>query len=145
VVLSYLLMFVSAFLAATFLPFYSEVVLVSYLLEGKSFFWLWAAATLGNTMGAVFTWYLGRYLLHYQDRKWFPFSPGRLGKAQQAFQRYGVWTLLFAWLPVGGDALPFIAGMMRVRLWICFVLTGIGKGGRYAFIIMLSLRTIEQI
>ncbi len=143
--MSYVLMFASAFLAATFLPFYSEVVYVAYLLDGHSPFGLWLAATLGNTLGAALTWYLGRYLLHYQDRAWFPFTPSRLEKSQRFFQRYGVWTLLLAWLPVGGDALPFIAGVMRVRFSLFFILTAIGKGGRYFVVMLLSLETIDYL
>ena len=73
------------------------------------------AATLGNTLGAVVNWILGWYLLHFQDRKWFYFSKTQIDKAQRWFRRYGVWTLLFAWLPVGGDALTLMAGIMRVR------------------------------
>lgn len=95
--------------------------------------WLWATA--GNTLGAAVNWLLGRYLLHFQERRWFPFKVDTLGRAQTWFQRYGVWSLLFAWLPIGGDALTFIAGVMRVRFPIFFVLTGIGKGARYAILL----------
>lgn len=135
---SYGLLFLSAFLAATLLPFYSEVVLVSLLLEGKPVLGLWFAATLGNTLGAWVNWVMGRYLLHFQSRRWFPFKPESLHKAQDWFQRYGSWTLLFAWLPVGGDALTFIAGIMRVRWWVLLLLCGIGKGARYAVVIWLT-------
>lgn len=136
--ISYGLLFLSAFLAATLLPFYSEVVLVSLLLEGKPVFGLWLAATTGNTLGAGVNWVMGRYLLHFQERRWFPFKANTLDKAQAWFQRYGRWSLLFAWLPVGGDALTFIAGIMRVRLWELLVLSGIGKGVRYAVVIWLT-------
>ena len=95
--------------------------------------WLWATA--GNTLGAAVNWLLGRYLLHFQERRWFPFKTDSLKRAQAWFQRYGVWSLLFAWLPIGGDALTFIAGVMRVRFPIFFVLTGIGKGARYAILL----------
>ncbi len=136
--ISYGLLFLSAFLAATLLPFYSEIVLVTLLIEGKSQFALWLSATTGNTLGAAVNWALGRYLLHFQERKWFPFKAENLDKSQQWFQRYGSWSLLLAWLPVGGDALTFIAGIMRVRLWVLLVLCGIGKGARYAVVIWLT-------
>jgi membrane protein YqaA with SNARE-associated domain len=134
----YLTLFASAFLAATFLPFYSEVVLVTLLLQGHDVALLWLAATAGNTLGSGVNWIMGRYLLHFQDRRWFPFKPDSLVKAQHWFQKYGVWTLLFAWLPVGGDALPFIAGVMRVNPVVMLVLCGIGKGVRYAVVIALT-------
>lgn len=137
--MSLLALFGSAFLAATLLPFYSEVVLVTLLLQGDEPVWLlWLVATLGNTLGSGVNWIMGRYLLHFQHRRWFPFKPDSLGKAQQWFQKYGVWTLLLAWLPVGGDALPFIAGVMRVNPLLSLVLCGIGKGVRYAVVIVMT-------
>jgi membrane protein YqaA with SNARE-associated domain len=143
--LDYLLIFGSAFIAATLLPFYSEVVVVSTLvLKPENWLWIWIVASLGNTLGAVVNWLIGLYLLHFQDRKWFPFKPDQLGKAQSWFQKYGVWSLLMAWAPVGGDALTFIAGTMRVRFWIFFSLTLLGKSARYAVVIFLALQTLKQ-
>jgi len=135
---AYLILAATAFLAATILPFYSELVLVPLLLEGKNPLGLWVAATTGNTLGAVVNWWIGLYLLHFEDRNWFPFKAHKLHKAQRWFQRFGVWSLLFAWLPVGGDALTFIAGVMRVRFGLFFVLVALGKGARYALIIWLT-------
>lgn len=137
--ISYWLLFGSAFLAATIFPFYSEVLLLALLADGKSVVWLWVFATAGNTLGAAVNWVLGRYLLHFENRSWFPFKPDKLGVAQKWFQRYGIWSLLFAWLPVGGDALTFIAGMMRVNFWVFFILTLIGKGLRYLVVMMIAL------
>ena len=95
-------------------------------------------ATLGNTLGAVVNWWLGRYLLYFQDRRWFYFSPAQIETAQRWFQRYGFWTLLLAWLPIGGDALTLIAGIMRVRLWLFLLLVGVGKGLRYYSVVYLA-------
>ena len=128
---SYALLFGSAFLAATILPFYSEVVLYALLREGGDPVALLVVATLGNTLGAVLNWVLGRYLLHFQDRRWFYFSRAQIEKAQRWFQRYGFWSLLLAWMPVGGDALTLIAGVMKVRLWLFVLLVGTGKALRY--------------
>lgn len=131
----YLTLFASAFLAATFLPFYSELVLVGLVLDGHPKWALWAVATTGNTLGSGVSWVMGRYLLHFQDRRWFPFKAGTLDKSQAWFQRYGAWTLLLSWLPVGGDALPFIAGVMRVNPLLTLMLCAIGKGARYAVLV----------
>jgi membrane protein YqaA with SNARE-associated domain len=134
---SYLGLFAVAFLAATILPAYSEVLFAGMLTAGYDPFALWAWATAGNTLGAAVNWVMGRYLLHFQDRRWFPFKPGTLGPAQRWFQRYGVWSLLLAWAPIGGDALTFIAGLMRVRFDLFLLLTAIGKGTRYAIVLAL--------
>lgn len=139
---SYLFLGASAFVAATLLPFYSEVVLVALLMRGGDPFWLFTAATIGNTLGAVVNWYLGRFLLRFENRRWFPFRPQQVHRAQVWFLRYGKWSLLMAWLPVGGDALTFYAGVMRVPLGLFVVLTAVGKGARYAVVIALSLGLI---
>ena len=134
----YLLLFASAFLAATIIPFYSEVILYALIRQGESAWLLISVASIGNTLGAAVNWVLGRFLLKYQDRRWFYFKAEQVAKAQRWFQRYGVWSLLFAWLPIGGDALTFIAGVMRVRFWVFLVLVGLGKTGRYIVIFYLT-------
>ncbi len=135
---SYLLLFASAFLAATILPFYSEVMLFALLREGGDPLALVLVATLGNTLGAVVNWVLGRYLLHFQDRRWFYFSPAQIETAQGWFQRYGFWSLLLAWMPVGGDALTLIAGIMKVRMWLFLLLVGTGKALRYVSVVYVA-------
>lgn len=134
----YLLLFSTAFLAATILPFYSEVVLFALIRSGGDPLLLMIIATLGNTLGAVVNWLLGLYLLHFRDRRWFYFSDAQIEKAQRWFQKYGFWSLLMAWMPVGGDALTLIAGIMKVRLWLFLLLVGTGKALRYASVIYLA-------
>lgn len=136
---SYLLLFGSAFLAATILPFYSEIVLVLALQEGADPGTLLIVATLGNTLGSVVNWLIGRQLLKFQDKRWFYFSENQIARAQVWFQRRGVWSLLFAWLPIGGDALTLIAGVMNVRIGTFLVLVGIGKALRYGFVLLIAI------
>ncbi|APR67294.1 hypothetical protein CN03_10370 [Thalassolituus oleivorans] len=136
--ISYLLLFSSAFLAATILPFYSEVLLYALLRDGGDPWILVAVATLGNTLGAIVNWVLGLYILKFQNKRWFYFSHKQIEKAQAWFQRYGVWSLLLAWLPLGGDALTLIAGIMRVKFWPFLLLVGIGKGLRYIFVVYVA-------
>lgn len=136
--ISYLILFAASFLAATFLPFYSEVVLFALIREGGTVWLLVAIATVGNSLGAIINWALGRYLLHFRDRRWFYFKEKQIEKMQYWFQHYGVWSLLFAWLPLGGDALTFIAGMMRVRLIVFLPLVMIGKSVRYIALVYFT-------
>lgn len=139
---SYVGLFLIAFLAASLVPAYSELVFVEMLASGHDPLALWLWASAGNTLGSALNWGLGRYLLHFQDRRWFPFKSAGLGRAQSWFQRFGVWSLLLAWMPVGGDALTFIAGVMRVKFSLFITLTAIGKATRYAILLGLTLLAV---
>ncbi|NCF35917.1 MAG: DedA family protein [Gammaproteobacteria bacterium] len=136
--ISYLLLFGSAFLAATILPFSSELLLFAMLRDGGDPLLLVIIATLGNTLGAVVNWLLGVYLLRFQDRRWFYFSRDQIARAQRWYRRYGFWSLLFAWMPLGGDALTLIAGIMKLRLWLFLALVGSGKGLRYILVLYFA-------
>ncbi len=135
---SYLILFFSSFLAATILPFSSEVVLFTLARQGEAGAMLILVASVGNTLGAAVNWYLGRFLLNYQDRKWFYFKRDQVAKMQHWFQRYGVWSLLFSWLPLGGDVLTFIAGVMRIEFFVFLFLVGFGKSLRYITVFYLA-------
>ena len=132
---AYLGLFFSAFLAATLVPAYSEIMFAGLAASGYDPLALWAWASAGNTLGSVVNWALGRYLLHFQDRRWFPFKRDNLEMAQRWFRKFGVWSLLLAWMPVGGDALTFIAGIMRIHFGLFLLLTFIGKATRYAILL----------
>ena len=134
----YLLLFGASFLAATIMPFSSEAILFAMARGGNSPWLLVLVATCGNTLGAAVNWGLGRYLLHYQDRRWFYFSADQLARMQHRFQRYGVWSLLFSWLPLGGDILTCVAGVMRVPFPLFLVLVAAGKGARYVVVFSLA-------
>ena len=143
--MGYSILFLSAFGAATILPFSSEIVFIGMLEQGYAPFWVWLIATAGNSLGSVVNWILGRFLTRFESRRWFPFKPESLHRSQAWFQKYGIWSLLFAWLPVGGDALTFIAGVMKVRFEVFFILTAIGKGARYALLYFLYSGLIQVI
>jgi len=130
--MSYLLLFLSALLAATLIPAQSEALLVSLMLQGESVLWvLLVVATLGNTLGSVINWWLGRYLEHFQGKRWFPVKAASLARAQRWFQRYGWGVLLLSWLPIIGDPLTVVAGVMRMPLLPFIAVVAVAKGGRY--------------
>ena len=130
-------MFSSAFLAATVVPFASEITLVAALAAGGAVHWLLAVATLGNTLGALVNWALGRLMERFRDRRWFPVDAKQLERAQTWFRRYGVWSLLLAWAPLIGEPLTVIAGAMRVHVVPFLVLVAAGKAGRYAVLVFV--------
>ena len=136
--ISYLKLFIISLLAATILPLSSEIVLTTMLLTNlfeKNI--LLVIASSGNILGSIFNWYLGKKITIFQDRKWFPVSPEQLNKSQKYFQKYGLWSLLLAWVPVIGDPLTLLAGVLRVRFSIVFILVSISKISRYVFILYL--------
>ena len=136
----YLGLFLSALGAATLLPLQSEAVLVGLLLSEKYPVWaLLAVATTGNVLGAVINWGIGRYIDHLRDRRWFPVSAAQLEKAQAHYQRYGKWSLLLSWMPVIGDPLTLVAGILREPFWKFLLLVMVAKGGRYLVLAALTL------
>lgn len=125
-------LFVNAFLAATILPVASEPLAVALLAMGHDAWQVWAVATAANTAGAVVGWWLGRFALRWRDRAWFPVGPKGLARAEAWFARFGRPVLLLSWLPLVGDALTVVAGVLRTPLVPFLLLVGIGKAGRYA-------------
>jgi len=130
-----LVMLASAFGAATLLVLPSEAILVGQIKAGLAPAWaLFLAATIGNVGGSAFNWWLGKHARRFEGRRWFPFTPQTIETASARFQRWGFWSLLLAWVPVIGDPLTFIAGVLRVPFAIFLPLVALGKGARYAIL-----------
>ncbi|KTC42508.1 MAG: YqaA family protein [Pseudomonas sp.] len=137
---AYFGLFLAAFGAATLLPLQSEALLVGLLLNGQwAVLGLWLVATLGNVLGSLVNWWLGRRLERYQDRRWFPIAPRQLQRARKHYQRYGHWSLLLSWLPVVGDPLTLVAGVMGEPLKRFLLIVTLAKGARYAVLAWLTL------
>ncbi len=130
------LLFTGAFLSATILPAQSEALLAA-LKTGQQYdvVLLVVIATIGNVLGAVVNWILGRYLINFKNRVWFPFKQSLIEKASSIFNRWGVWTLLLAWVPFIGDPLTFVSGVFRTNFWLFLTLVTIGKAGRYILVV----------
>lgn len=126
----------AAFVAATLLPAQSEVVFLGLLAAGRvDPMALFLVAAVANTAGSVVNWWLGRVIarggLERLPARLRP-DPAKLARAQGWFERYGWPSLLFAWLPVGGDPLTFVAGTLQYPLGRFVALVFIGKAARYA-------------
>lgn len=141
----YLGLFFAAFGAATLLPLQSEAVLVGLLLSGHYSLWgLLVIATVGNVLGSVVNWWLGRSVERYKARRWFPVSPKHLEKARRHYQRWGHWSLLLSWVPIIGDPLTLVAGVMREPFWRFVLLVTLAKGARYAVVAALTLNHLAK-
>jgi membrane protein YqaA with SNARE-associated domain len=133
-----------SFIAATILPAQSELVLVGLLMLGKYPVWsLIAVASLGNILGSCVNWWLGRAIERFRDRKWFPVSQPSLDKAQAWYHRYGRWSLLLSWLPIVGDPLTVVAGLLREPFWSFVMLVSIAKIARYVLLAFGALGVME--
>ena len=136
----YLGLFLAAFGAATLLPMQSEAVLVGLLLTDRYAAWtLLAVATTGNVLGSALNWLLGRSIEHYRHKRWFPVSEDKLEQAQQAYHRFGRWSLLLSWVPIIGDPLTVVAGIMREPFWRFLLIVTLAKAARYLALAALTL------
>jgi len=130
-------LFLAALLAATVLPAQSEFALAGLHLAGAhNQYILVAVATAGNVLGSLLNWLLGRYLVHFRHRRWFPVKERSLERSTRIYERWGVWTLLLAWTPIIGDPLTFVAGIFGTSLWVFLPLVTIGKAARYLVIVL---------
>src|SRR5687768_12306530 len=132
-------LFLSAFVSATLLPLQSESVVVGLLLTDHAPWAVIAIASVGNIAGAVVNWLIGRGIEHLHDRKWFPVSAASLQRSQAWYLRYGKWTLLLSWMPVIGDPITVVAGILREPLPMFLLLVSLAKVGRYLAIAALTL------
>ncbi|WP_374684963.1 YqaA family protein [Mesorhizobium sp. J428] len=133
-------LFAIAFVAATILPAQSEIALVGLLIVGKQApITLLIVATVGNVLGSVVNWLLGRWIEHFRQRRWFPVSEHALARATGWYRRWGRWSLLLSWAPIGGDALTVAAGVLREPFWSFLLLVTIAKAGRYVALAAITL------
>jgi membrane protein YqaA with SNARE-associated domain len=135
----YLGLFTASFLAATVLPFQSEVLLFGMLLaEHDHWLALVMVASFGNILGSVVNWGLGRSLAIFEDRPWFPVKREKMARAERWYHQYGRWTLLLSWVPFIGDPLTIVAGILREPLPIFLLLVSVAKIARYFAVAAIS-------
>lgn len=135
--LAYAGLFLTALAAATILPLPSETALVGLLLADYSPWLLLPVASVGNVLGSTINWGLGRAVDRYGSSRWVP--EDTLDRAQAWYHRYGKWSLLLSWVPVIGDPLTIVAGVLRERLAVFLLFVTIAKVGRYLVVIAVTL------
>lgn len=124
-------MFFSAFLAGSFIPFSSEVVLVGLLAAGANPVSLLITATIGNTLGSLFNYGIGRLGREDWITRWTHVSPEKLERGKRWTRRYGAWAGLLTWLPLAGSVIAVAMGFLRVNLFWSTVSIAVGKFVRY--------------
>ena len=134
-------MFSGAFLAATLLPGGSEVLLIG-LLQHNSEPWLplLVVASIGNTLGALTSYYLGRIGRFAKSPE--DFNNQHYQRSLRWFERFGVWALLLSWLPLVGDILCLIAGWLKLPVVPSTLIILLGKTVRYGLIVFAFMATI---
>ncbi len=132
-------LFLAALAAATILPMQSEAVLVGLLLADYSPGLLITVASVGNVLGSVINWLLGRGIERFRDRPWFPAGGAKLERAQRWYRRYGKWSLLLSWAPIIGDPITLVAGVLREPFPMFLLLVTIAKIGRYLVLAAATL------
>ncbi|MFG1230379.1 YqaA family protein [Xanthobacter wiegelii] len=135
----YLGLFLAALAAATILPMQSEALVAGLLLADYPLLPLLVAASAGNVLGSVLNWILGRGIERFRGQRWFPVSEAALARAQRWYRRYGKWSLLLSWMPVIGDPLTVVAGVLREPFGTFLLIVAFAKIGRYAVLAALTL------
>ena len=133
-----IVMFSGAFLAATLLPGGSEVLLVALLNKvPQAWLVLVAVASIGNTLGAMTSFYLGRLGRFAKSPE--ALSEGKHVKALTLIERYGVWSFLLSWAPIIGDILCLLAGWLKLPMLPALSMIFIGKTVRYLMVAAVTL------
>ncbi len=135
-------LFAAAFVAATLVPFQSEIIFVA--LQAKSIAPVWSlivVASIGNTLGSCVNYFVGVGIKRFETHRRFPLTPDQMARAQAWFARWGVWTLLLSWAPVG-DVITVMAGVMRTPFWLFALLVGLAKTGRYLVLAWVGAQII---
>lgn len=139
--------FIAAFLAGSFMPFSSEVVMVALITTGVDPWGLVIWGTLGNTLGSVFNYWIGSLGNPRWIKKWTGVSEEQLERGQRYVERYGFWAGWLAWVPLLGSLITVALGLMRARWSLTMLNILLGKFLRYwliMFAMVQSTKLVEQ-
>jgi len=139
-VAAYFGLFVAALAAGSILPVPSEAALVAVILTSDDPVWIAVAvATAGNVTGSVINWFLGRGIESLRGTRWFPASEASIERTRRWYHKYGRWSLLLSFIPIIGDPLTIVAGVMREPLWFFMIVVTIAKLGRYVVVAAVTV------
>ena len=129
--LGYLGLFIASFLAATVVPFSSEVVFSAMVFGGLNAWKCVFVATLGNWLGGMTCYYMGRLGKIEWIEKYLRIKKEKMEKFMGKLHRYGDWFAFFSFLPGVGDVIAVASGYFRCRCWIVALSMLLGKFARY--------------
>ncbi len=132
-------LFILSFMASTVVPIGSEWLLISMAMKGFDPVLIVSTATAGNTLGACTTYGVGIYGSTWMIQKLFRMDERAQKRAEKFYARYGIWSLLFSWLPIIGDPICFAGGLLRIHFGSFVLLVLAGKLFRYALLTILVL------
>lgn len=125
-------LFIGTFLAATIVPFSSDALYIGILLTGISPWAVFVVGTIGNWLGGVTTYFLGRLAKWEWVEKTFKVKPETLEKQHNLILKYGVWVALLTWVPIVGDVIAIALGFYKCPAIWSMLLMLVGKAGRFA-------------
>ncbi len=128
-------MFVAAFLAGSFFPFSSELVMTGLMATGLDPWLLMIYGTAGNVLGSAVNYGIGRMGRVEWFEKYLHVSPKDMARAERFMAGRGAWMGFFAFLPVLGSAITILLGLMRANVVITFTAVTLGKIVRYIILI----------
>jgi membrane protein YqaA with SNARE-associated domain len=128
-------LFLACFLAATILPFSSEALLAAMAMGTWGTWTLLLTASVGNTLGGLTNYAIGRWIPDGKLMRWLRIDPGKAERWSGLVRRYGSWAALLCWLPVIGDPIAIALGLFRARFLPVVLLMFIGKAVRYAAVL----------
>ena len=132
----YFILFCTAFISATLFPLGSEALLIYDITEGHNIYLLLFFATFGNSLGSVVNYFLGLKGEEYLINKKL-LNEKYIIKAKTYFDKYGDWSILFSWLPIIGDPITFVAGILKYDFKKFLILVVVAKFSRYLFLVLV--------
>lgn len=132
----YLTLFISALISATLFPLGSEALLIYDIKEGYNLYLLLFFATLGNVLGSVVNFYLGLKGEDYCEKKGY-LKEKSIKKYKSFFDKFGGFALLLSWVPLIGDPITFIAGILKYNFKMFLFFVTIAKFGRYLILALI--------
>ena len=128
---------IAAFIAGSFFPFSSEAVMLTLLtttdMDAKL---IMVSATIGNVLGSMFNYYIGRLGSKEMIARLFKIKEERMDKAQNYVEHYGAWMGFFTFIPILGSAIAISLGILRANQLCTWITIFLGKTLRYLVIVI---------